>query len=334
MPLLDLYQPISFFDMVKALSPGHPVFLIACEDDDSHLIIKQENQTPATDARKALNHNLKAMAQVSPALAGSKALIPQEVAVLKVFVRVRELWSRRTHQPEPADVDVLRRSLVSPGPWFKMAEAEDIVDLKSAIQDLKHNQDKTGVRAIARSLNDPGGFERLGQIVAVDLYNHNADRFTWMTAGDLNPMSATNERFKTIGNLGNVLAAMEDGTLRPVGLDSFDPASEYADVEQTIQQLDMGKQQSERWGGHLLGPQGAARRRKFAQDIYDDLQAALGPRHRRLFFLNKRRLHKDGPLRILRGMDQAISKLRQMLDQKVNKASPPRGLASRLAVLG
>ena len=63
------------------------------------------------------------------------------------------------------------------------------------------------------------------------------------------------------------------------------------------------------------------------------MQVALGPRHRRLFFLNKRRLHKDGPQRILRGMDQAIERLRYTLRRKMNKTSPPRGLASRFAVL-
>jgi hypothetical protein len=122
--------------------------------------------------------------------------------------------------------------------------------------------------------------------------------------------------------------------LRPVGLDTFDASSEYCDVEETIEQVEQGCVPGEQWAGHLLSRRGADRRRQFAQDIYDDLQAALGQRHRRLCFLNKRRLHTDGPRRILRGMDQAVDRLRRMLRRKLHKPSPPNGLANRLALLG
>jgi hypothetical protein len=102
MPQLDVHQPIDDFDVVKALAHGHPVFMIACIDDGSHLVVKQERQflAPVGGEHKAMNHNLKAMAEVSPTVAGSKALIPQEVAVLKLFVRASEL-SQTTNYTQP-----------------------------------------------------------------------------------------------------------------------------------------------------------------------------------------------------------------------------------------
>jgi hypothetical protein len=337
MPQLDVHQPIADFDVVKALAHGHPVFMLACIDDGSYLVIKQERQfwAPVGGERKAMNHNLKAMAEVSPTVAGSKALIPQEVAVLNLFVRASEGLSQTTNYTEPADVALLRTFLLGSGPWFKMSKAEGVIDLKSAIEDAQVRHDKTGLRAIAQALNALGGFERLGRIVAIDLYNNNLDRFNWFNAGDWNPWSATNAKFKTIGNLGNVLLALEKGALRPVGLDSFDSQSEYSDVGQTIDVLETGKTgPKELWGGNLLARDARDRRKRFAQDIFDDLQDALWPRHRWLFFPNKRRLDKNGPQRILRGMDLATNTLRGMLQQKLSKSSPPQGLASRLAVLG
>src|SRR5262249_11018115 len=80
---------------------------------------------------------------------------------------------------------------------------------------------------IAAALNAPPGFETPGMIAAVDLYNHNTDRFVPPTdnrrgTGVVNPRfeNTTGAEFRVTQNMGNVLIALQEGRYRPIGLDS------------------------------------------------------------------------------------------------------------------
>jgi hypothetical protein len=331
--VLSLNHPIPYFDTLKSLAgPKHPVYLIAC-DDGSHLVLKGDNTTSKKAGPLGLKHNLGAMRAVNPAGAG-KVLSPQEMAVLQDYVDKSLAVTRLLRcYGEADDVVNLRNHLSMGWTWFKMLKVEGLVGLEGAIDALKHSKDKTGVRAFAASLNAPGGFERLGQIAAVDLYNGNTDRFT-SKAGDgcTNPLTADHSSFKAIGNLANVLIGLQDGKVAPIGLDSFDPNGRFGQVTLTVDQMEAANPLDDLWSGRLLAPNAGAQRKKFAQDLFDDLQAALGPRNRKLFFLSKNRLKSNGAARILAGMEQAIPLLRQRLDRKLGRSNPLPGLASRRAV--
>jgi hypothetical protein len=201
------------------------------------------------------------------------------------------------------------------------------------------------VRAIAKALNDKGGFERLGEIVAVDLYNHNTDRFNWSHAlgkksqGMSSPLSTKKKpvRYLAIRNIGNVLLALEGGQTRPVGLDSYEATSKYRNPQKTVEEAEKGLDDDDtelRWGGHLLAlTKGARFRKAFAKDILVDLNLALGQRDRSFCMFSKQRLHDDGDKLIVRGMEKATLKLLDMLRAKCRADDAPRGLASRLSII-
>lgn len=280
MAWLSIDQPIGFFDEVKVLSDGHPVFLISCSEDNSNLIIKMEHGK----VQEALKYNLKVMSKISSAVSGSKLLSDQELESIRGFLRVSQMTANAGLWTETEDIKTLRKTFSTAGTWFKMKKIDGIQGLEEAILKLKNDRDKSGVRAIAKSLNDPGGFEKMGQVLAADLYNHNVDRFSWYGKGITIP--GTNEKFKTIINLGNVLFAIEKEKLQPVGLDSFFVWSEYKKVDEPLYKLKDASAKEEDWGGYWLARNAKSKRKTFAQDVFDDLQIAVGPRDRKFFLLN------------------------------------------------
>jgi hypothetical protein len=316
------------FDGVKALAPGHPVFLLGAADK-SYLVVKQEN---AVGAKVNLNANLKAMSAATGKAAG-KALVQGELDAIRDFLQDSQDALRLWRIPEPLGVVALRNAFIIPGTWYKMPEAPGVTDLKAAVADLINNQDKTGVRAIAKSLNAAGGMEMLGRIIAVDLYNGNTDRFVADgLGGALNPR--TNIRFRVMQNIGNVLLSIENGKLKPVGLDSFEAASIYADVTKTIQAIELTDAgMAPGWSGRKLTDAQAAWRLQFAQSICDDLEDAWGLRNRKLSILRKKRLNSDAAARLAKGMRDAIIELKNHVRLRAAKINAPAGLASRLAIL-
>jgi hypothetical protein len=342
MPTLNVYHPIDYIDpfdtTVTQLVQGHPVFLLAAEDG-SKLVIKQEH---ALDAGKALSHNLEVMAMVSPTTDGSRVLLPKEVDALHYVVKSSEVLAPLLRRVEQEGIVQLRLCLLAPNPWFKMPAAERLMSLEEASAQLRAQANKHGVRAIAKSLNANGGFERLGEIVAVDLYNHNLDRFDWShlcgkkSRGLRYPWSTNKyDRFLTIANVGNVLVALEAGETKPVGLDSYDPRSLFRSPDTPVEKVEKGLCVDQPpWGGRLLAiTEGARQRKAFAKDILADLNVTLGERDRSFCMFSKKRLDDDGDKRIVKGMEKATTLLIQMLQAKCSATNAPPGLASRLEIL-
>jgi hypothetical protein len=90
------------------------------------------------------------------------------------------------------------------------------------------------------------------------------------------------------------------------------------------------------WAGHHLNPSTDQRSwlKNYMVCIHADLNAALGPRNRKIIFATKERLNKDGPARMLRGAIAAIDQIKARLRDMVRKPNAPAGLASRLNALG
>jgi hypothetical protein len=322
MPQLSLNQPIDDVESVKNLQVGHPVFLLVAEDG-SHLVVKQESTTDAENLRR-----VQLAMQLASPQARSVILTADEVQVLKSFVDLRRMMARHGDAgPVGNDVNALATYLRMGGTWFKMNEAKGLINLGAVARQVLEG-DKSGARAMAKALNASGGLEALGKIVGADLFNANGDRFTPAGGGKSIVQTSMGQHtfnVKTVANSGNVMAALNDGKLKVIGLDSWDPYSE--------QITDMSGNAGGDWIGGLLAPDMKAERLKYAQDICDDLNLMLGPRNRRFSFLQQTRLNPDAPQRIVKGMESITKKLIAKMEASIKRPQAPAGLASRLKKL-
>lgn len=341
MSILSLDHEITFFDECKSLGTSmNPVYLLRAEDD-SVIVIKREQDTVA---RQDLKFNLKVVKAVQPVARG-KVLTQQEIKNLKTCIGIQKIACRVNALPE--DMRQLDDHLNGHGTWFKMKEVKELTTLKAAVQALKAS--KGPIRKFAQALNAQGGLETLGEVVAVDMYNHNTDRFSPRLKDAIPPVYDTEERngmglgdlgnmlkCRVLLNMGNVMIGLDGDRLKPVALDAFDPYSQLKDVSKTVDQLENGTL-GECWFGRLLAPTPAAKglRELYAKDIVDDLEDVWGPRNRRLPFLRTRRLDRKAPRRIVTGMELARVKIIQKLEALMRKYGNqvPAGLQSRYDIL-
>jgi hypothetical protein len=315
---LSLDKPIWGINGIKNLHSGHPVFLIV-GFDGSHLVVKKET----TLDKENLRRNQLSMQLASPQ-ARSVILSNDEVWELNKAVSYAKSTAIIFSTPTSPDTLALAQYLGSPGTWFKMKEAKNILNLDAAVKQLQDG-DKTGVRALAKALNGSGGLEALGKIVGADMFNNNTDRFTWKGGGRVfvgtEPIDV-----KSLINVGNVMAAMLHGKLTLIGLDSWDPMGQgEADMNRPV---DTGE-----WLGMILAPSNWEGRLDFAQRITDDLNLLLGERHRRFKFLQQTRLNPDAPQRIVKGIESITKKLIERLVASEKRPGAPPGISSRLSVL-
>jgi hypothetical protein len=153
------------------------VWLLVGQNDDK-VVIKIE--AVSQSQYKSVNPIVKA---VAPG-AKLKILTPKERSELQQYISNFEAVAeeyRKLGYPyyydEARAVNSLKNSLTFNDPVVKMA-AFDVKDLESALDKrLGQAPDKTDLRAFTATLKAPGGLERLGRIIAVDLFNGNTDRF-------------------------------------------------------------------------------------------------------------------------------------------------------------
>lgn len=318
MSQLSLDKPIWGIDAVKNLQTGHPVFLIVGYDG-SHLVVKKESTLDQNNLRR----NQLAMQIASPQ-SRSVVLTSQEVFALSQSVsnaKANAIIYRHAVSPDVTDLD---RYLATPGTWFKMKEVKGLFNLAGAAKDLQDG-DKSGVRAMAKALNNSGGLEALGKIVGADMFNNNGDRFTWKGAGVV-WIGTEKLELSALVNPGNVMGALSGGQLTMIGLDSWDPNG--------TAQADMGKDvDNSEWLGAILAPDQGSARAEFAKQIAADLETVLGPRNRRFDFLQQTRLNPDAAKRIVKGMESITKKLIARLEASQKRVGAPAGIASRLKVL-
>lgn len=342
MPVLNLNSKIFFFDACKSLGTTmNPVYLLTAYDN-SVIVIKREG--PSTSPLD-LKYNLKVVKAVNPAARG-KLLDPQEIVYIKDCVDTHERLALKAQQPVPADLASLKAALNAPGVWFKMEEVKELTNLKKAALELQNNADKGPIRKFAAALNAKGGLESLGEVVAIDLYNHNSDRFTPRLEQMLPPRydQATKyggkqpefggKTFLVLVNVANVMVGVDGGSKKAVALDSFDPFSGgFSDVAQTIEQLE--RTGGGCWFGRMLTAQTHSLRELYAQDIVHDLEDLWGPRNRKILFAKTTRLDSKAARRIVNGMEAAIPKIKQKLEALMRKygSTAPAGLQSRYNIL-
>ena len=181
-----------------------------------------------------------------------------------------------------------------------------------------------------QALKRSGGLEKLGEIIAADLFNGNTDRFG--PPYNLNPGRGPGGiPLAAIYNVGNVFVACDGkGRGKPIGLDNFDPAGESKDVNSA----NLDKKQ---WGGMLLRPSERANRETYAGLIITDLEALLGPRNRKIPLGTTKRLGNARKARLTKGMVSGAKKLKTTLKAWLRKNPNSQfkaGIAAKMAALG
>jgi hypothetical protein len=290
---------------VSMPSPGHPVYILS-GPNLSRLVIKQEMTYMAhgTGQKESLRTNVNIMHAVDKD-AHIVVMTAAEVQEVRDFVQHEQLVANAVGGALSPALQNLSNALAGGGKWVKMG-VKRMSDLKAAGLD-RIAGDKMGVRQFAAALNADGGLEKLGKILAADLFNDNQDRCS--VGGG---MAFNSVGLRYLVNVGNVL--LSSGKLS--GLDSWDPGGPTKETRQHLAAVDPNNE----WGGYLLGPAGqvtvngnVVTRDAFAAGVIADLEVVLGPRKRRLGILRKQRLDKHAKTRLLTGMTSGAGKIRTHL---------------------
>lgn len=321
MPFFGYAHPFSLehLQSIVRLSPGRPVFL-ATATDGSHVVLKQEVLQHAGE-KINLKFALKVMKTGSDSAKG-KVLTDAEVQALRDYMDTYEYIAEVLGKELDPDRQALKQCLDEQnGAWFKMEKLEGVVDMKDA-RERAAAGDKSGIRDFAAALNATDGLESLGRIVACDLWNGNADRFS--------PHGTGRADLAVTTNVGNVLISLQNGHLKPVGLDAYEAMGAYRDVRQTLDNLEFG----DYWSGRLLASNQSAPLGQFAKQIVEDLETMLGPRRRMNIFGRKKRLVSNAANRLKHGIVSGSLPIKAKMRLIAGRPNPPAGLINRLTAIG
>ncbi|HCT59218.1 MAG TPA: hypothetical protein DGD08_18610 [Gemmatimonas aurantiaca] len=303
---------------IVRLSPGRPVFL-ATATDGSEVVLKQEVLQHAGE-KENLKFALKVMKTGSDSAKG-KILTDTEVRALQDYIDTYEYIADVLGKELDPDKKALKTCLDEQnGAWFKMDKGDGVVDMKGA-RERAAAGDKSGIRDIAAALNATDGLESLGRIVACDLWNGNADRFSPHGTGRSDLIVTT--------NVSNVLLSVQNGNLKPIGLDAYEAMGAYRDMRQTLDNLEFG----DYWSGRLLGTAQSGPLTQFCKQIVEDLETMLGPRNRKNLLGRKKRLVSNAVNRLKHGIVSGALPIKAKMRQVAGKPNPPAGLIDRLTAL-
>jgi hypothetical protein len=323
---------------IKQLALGHPVFLLSC--NEGAVVLKAE----ATGLRQGLAMSAEVMSVVE---AGSASRVLSKPEIMKI----RDFANRTPGALEELNPGSLKQNItdalalpipgkgnVAQATWVVMAPKKDMMDMEEALMDRLAG-DKTKVKLFTKALNTGDGLKRLGLILAGDAFNGNQDRINFegggINVGDYDSRKTKNSpgdatryfKLKTVQNPKNLFIADDQNRMAFVGLDQFDPNSAISRAPDTFNPKVF-------YAGVLLRDDKAADRRKMLQDVADDIEALLGPRNRKAFFLQKTRVPKDGVSKMELGMKEGGQKILMHLKQKYAQGGMPIAMKDRLTAIG
>lgn len=117
-------------------------------------------------------------------------------------------------------VGMLKQSLTFPDPMAKM-QKQTLHNIEDAAKERgKGNKDI--VRGFVAGLKVAGGLEKLGEVIAADLFNNNTDRF-WPNSPSTRKIGPFTFNFRAAVNLSNILIMDAAGGFTPTALDYVDP---------------------------------------------------------------------------------------------------------------
>lgn len=331
--MLSIKKPLKADDIYGAseLAPGHPVYKLEGWGDGvsnkiDAIVIKVESGNSRNVQLATMTMNM--VDRNSTQL----VLTPQEVAELKTWATTADCPDLATFRTAQA----ITMALAQPGSWLKM-NLKQLVTLDDAVNNRVNNNDKADVRVIARALKGSGGLEKLGEIIAADLFNGSNDRFAFP------PQAAQDGKYpgiplKVIQNVGNVFVACNgNGSGKPIGLDNFDPFGQQRHVDGAqAQHMDLSINS---WGGNLLTKSFPTQREAFVKGVIEDLEALLGggSRNRKTPFGSQARLGTGRKRRLIKGIESGAKKMHKAFSRAQRQARGRNlsdGVGRKLAALG
>jgi hypothetical protein len=185
---------------------------------------------------------------------------------------------------------------------------------------------RANLKAFTATLNAKDGLERLGTIIAVDLFNMNQDRF-WPDAPQTEQIGGFEFHFRCLRNIGNVFRIdTGDGSSEVGALDFIFRKEGFTDINKPLAECERA---GGPWGGRILADK--ARRLAFAKDVAHDLERALNPLNGG--FGLKTKLHSDAANRISAGMVTRARVIWGKLQMKYHPNNWTAGTSERQAIL-
>src|SRR5690606_37480213 len=140
---------------------------------------------------------------------------------------------------------------------IKVTFVEELANLHGIAKDLEQ---KTILGQALVRCNTDIPFA-LGEILAVDLFIGNGDRFREVNTGQYPRGSIMGDQ--------NVFFSFKNGKITPVGLDTYDGGGPWSDLNRTIEDLEAANYS--KWPGRVLAPGAKAERDEFATNLVDSL---------------------------------------------------------------
>jgi hypothetical protein len=335
---MDISRPVPThaIESVTQLADGHPVFLVRLQN--GAFVLKAEDSS----SNRQVADPASIMNAVDPR-AQSRVLKKDEI------MRIRDWVAGHPQDVEEQNagdlLGRLRGALRPPMPMAgipggMMPQQNNVIVIMQAKQNLQNLEaagtaalggDKTAVKRLATALNQPGGLEKLGEILAADAFTGNQDRVNFEGAGKM----WNGAQLQCLQNPGNVFVGDEQGRPTVLGLDTFDPTNQFSRMEDWQDASD-----GFFYPGQLLRNDAGNRRAEVIQKVVADIETILGRRNRKIPGARKSRLPADAAQRIDRGMMNGAAKILAHLRQQYaprgihTTGSIPQGLRNKLEACG
>jgi hypothetical protein len=256
MPMMDISaREISSIQAVEA-NNKNVVLLISQRNASRPLVVKSEEGAGRNNVGAMLEFHASAFSKLRSLPFETTRLTLKEIEELKRCDPAKV----KAHPPltqaqwlQKLD-ELLRTSNGQIKTAIKVSFVEALANLHGIARDLEQKQ-RLGEELVRGNLDIPFG---LGEILAVDFFIGNGDRFREVST------SARYPRGSILGDQ-NVFFQMKDGKFTTVGLDTYDGAGPWSDLNRTIEDLEaynkrnMGADYA-LWPGRILAP-GARRER-------------------------------------------------------------------------
>jgi len=338
--VVDIKQPISnlAFERIDQIG-SHLVYKV--ETSDGAFIMKGDRavgNNPFNRPSERLNFPIELMNHVDPN-GQSRVLTRSELMAVRNWAQQNGM--KITMTGGPSFLDMVKDALMPPLPpgmqikqntnyqtiaWSIMAVKVNMLDLLSASEHRTKSGSKDQIRRIAAAFKAPGGLEKMGQILAVDAFSGNNDRLQWTpelrpTIGQWNGVT-----MEIIINPGNVFLAFEQNRDVILGLDSFDPNTQFGNMRDF--------QTNSLYPGTYLNPAQGPAREKIFKSFCNDVEGLLGPRDRTFSFQKQTRLPIDAARRLATGWKTGSDKVLAFYKAKYAAGKIPFGMVERFKASG
>jgi hypothetical protein len=250
MPMMDISaREISSIQAVEA-NNKNVVLLISQRNASRPLVVKSEEGAGRNNVGAMLEFHASAFSKLRSLPFETTRLTLKEIEELKRCDPAKV----KAHPPltqaqwlQKLD-ELLRTSNGQIKTAIKVSFVEALANLHGIARDLEQKQ-RLGEELVRGNLDIPFG---LGEILAVDFFIGNGDRFREVST------SARYPRGSILGDQ-NVFFQMKDGKFTTVGLDTYDGAGPWSDLNRTIEDLEaynkrnMGADYA-LWPGRILAP--------------------------------------------------------------------------------